>query len=103
MTNRYEQAMARIEGIKEYSGNNNRSLHGEFCGRNCTCKWEEHDNDVKSALDALLVALELHKPVLGEWIGDAGAYSPDECNWCGNQFPCPTAEKIIEGMLGNGE
>ena len=90
---RYEQAMARIEWLRE--GN---VMHWYNQGA-----WALKNEEMPKVLDILKSVLELHGTNLsGHCIGctdvskaEKGIDAPHIVN-----FPCPTAEKIIEGVLG---
>ena len=95
MTTRYEQAKARIEEWRECFIENQ---HADMVGAVSEEQIEIHisNHPYKKSLETLKDVLGLHGPD-----------SEGNCSYCTPwrryegivQFPCPTAEKIIEGVL----
>ena len=85
-TTRYEQAMARIEELQE---------RNRFRG-NMFTDWI--DPEKADLLDILKAVLELHRPMPND-DEEEGLPQMCSCRMATHQM-CPTAEKIIEGVLG---
>ena len=102
MTTRYEQAMARVEEMRDF----NVMLERD------TDVYVIADKEKEQILLTLKAVLELHGPVdyeNGIYLCDAEETCWGCAEWsatskersvCCQKFPCPTAEKIIEGVLG---
>ena len=95
MTTRYEQAMARIEGEITRWG---RDV--SFDDIIPDSKDIQLAKTQLSAWTTLKSVLELHDEVITSQTSSRGIENRVVCKVCHCDFPCPTAEKIIEGVLG---
>ena len=87
VTTRYEQALSRIKG----------QIYGIVHGG------DPEGSDTRELRVWLILksALELHgQKEVWENEMPTGEFYCTQCGWIIQNFPCPTAEKIIEGVLG---
>ena len=105
MTTRYEQAIARIEEERGRLTTEIKAAEDNkewLVGRHGIDGYDMHlkqDRTQLSAWTTLKDVLELHE----EDVVEGNRLVAPRCIEDGEDYPCPTAEKIIEGMLRNGE
>ena len=100
MTTRYAEALARIEGEIAECQESINDLSEVTHYLRVDIATARHRRTL-SAWTTLKAALKLHHLGEGDWDENANAREPAHwCACCSDVFPCPTADLIIEGVLG---